>query len=104
MAVEKIITDAPMEATAEILSKPVDVSGLSSATFQAVFTGTPTGTFHVEASIADSNWVDLLAGIPDAAGAAGSRLISLVNLKFQKLRLKYVNASGTGTLNAHVET
>jgi len=104
MAVSKIITDAPMEATSIVLSKPVDVNGLSSVTIQAVFTGTPTGTFAVEASIADSNWVDIVAGIPAAAGAAGSRLVEIVNLKFQLLRLKYTNASGTGTLNAHVET
>lgn len=84
-----------------------------------VDSGTPTGQFYVEATnVADPNdsakasstaadWVDLgLSGLSIAsgvfAGSVASALASLNQLPFAFVRVKYVNASGSGVVSAFV--
>lgn len=77
-------------------------------TIQAVWTGSPTGTFYVEVSNDfdrdrnTGNWESINAlivpALPAVAGAAGSFAVNLDGLWYRFVRLRYVNASGSGTL------
>lgn len=71
--------------------------------------GTLTGTWTLWGSnkmdpntASDTDWTDLTALITptNPAGAATKWTINSVNTRMRRVRLKYVNASGTGTLTA----
>lgn len=74
------------------------------------FTGTPTGTFtewftdKPNPSLADdSDWVQNSGFSPtNPAGAAGKFRQDDATSRSYRRRLKYVNASGTGTISAFV--
>lgn len=73
--------------------------------YQLKWTGTPTGTFDVEATVDGSNWEALtLSPAPQATGGAGGTLISLNQIPYAQVRLKYTRTSGTGSLSAWVMT
>lgn len=72
------------------------------------WSGTPTGTFTLWMSdkptpteADDTDWVQDTAFVPvNPAGAAGKFRDDAYNAKSRRKRLKYVNASGTGTIKA----
>lgn len=74
------------------------------------WTGTPTGTFTLWMSdlsnpseTDDTDWVQDTAWAPtNPAGSAGKARDDVANGKSLRKRLKYVNASGSGTLYAWV--
>lgn len=73
--------------------------------YQLTWTGTPTGTFDIEATVDGTNWEALtLSPAPQATGAAGGTLISLNQIPYAQVRLKYTRTSGTGSLSAWVMT
>ena len=74
------------------------------------WTGTPTGTFtlwmtdkeHPDETN-DNDWVQDTSFTPtNPAGSAGKFRDDAGNAKAYRKRLKYVNASGTGTVTAYV--
>jgi hypothetical protein len=74
--------------------------------FHLVWTGTPTGTFtlwysnkpNADAS-SDSDWVqDTTFSPTNPAGSASKGFYTVGNLCAERIRVKYVNASGSGTL------
>jgi len=74
--------------------------------FHLVWTGTPTGTFtlwysnvpNADAS-SDTDWVqDTTYSPTNPAGSASKSFVTIGNLVANRVRLKYVNASGSGTL------
>lgn len=75
---------------------------------QVEWSGTPTGVFTLWASdkptpseADDTDWVQDTAFVPvNPAGAAGKFRDEAFNAKARRKRLKYVNASGTGTIMA----
>lgn len=84
-----------------------DSDGQSMSVF---YTGTPTGTFSLwhtnkpgpdESN--DNDWIQDTNFAPtNPAGAAGKFGDDAGNSKAYRKRLKYVNASGTGTIQAYV--
>lgn|SRR5678815_5510008 len=81
----------------------------SRMSFQAVWTGTPNGTFSFEVSndpvgVGETvtNWTTLTEPSTftsgDPAGSPTSFLFELVECSFRWIRIKYTNASSTGTL------
>lgn len=87
-------------------SKKMKPSAEGLLAFQLDWTGTPAGTFTLwysnkdrpdEAS--DTDWVQDTTWSPtQPAGAAGKAAYTLGNLRHRWVLVKYVNASGTGTL------
>lgn len=70
--------------------------------WQLTFTGTPTGTFKLQASIdKDFDPIDLIfpEGAISAAGAAGNHQITLSGYPYPWIRLIYTPTSGSGVLN-----
>lgn len=83
-----------------------DVTYLDNAAYQAVWTGTPTGSFIIEATVDGVTWSsldprDADGNPPVAAGAAGNLVINLNQLPFKKIRFMYLAVSGSGTLNVY---
>lgn len=104
-----------MTGTTAITGKAVHIFGLSKASFQAIWTGTPTGTFTVQVSnypgnvynddgtiISSVTWTTLTSPAAwtalQPAGAAGNADFSLADLSQRWIRPIYTNTSGTGTL------
>lgn len=79
---------------------------------QVIFAGTPTGTFTLWFSnkdkpdeTNDNDWVQDTTFVPtNPAGAGGKFWDDAVNANAFRKRLKYVNASGAGTVSAFVST
>lgn len=104
-----------MTGTATVLSAIIDLRNVDAeASLEIVITGTPTGTLSLTGSDQYDpqtnpapTFVPLAAGavtpaLPAVAGAASSTIVALAAqaLGCRALQLKYVNASGTGQLNA----
>jgi len=109
----KLVSGQSMAST--VTSAAVNVQYLDNIAFQAIFTGTPTGTFSVQVSldhqenfvgtgvVTPGTWTNLtLSPVPAATGAAGSVVIDLNQISAPWVRLVYTPTSGTGTLNAYV--
>lgn len=97
----RIVTAGDMSAN--ITSAESTVNQIDNVGIQLDFTGTPTGTFTVEAQRHPSaDWVAIDFGSTiSASGAAGNHRIS-ISSKENKVRVKYTRSSGTGTLNAYI--
>lgn len=109
---KQVIVDGAMENTDEIVSEPTNVEHLQNVGYQANWDGDPVGTFTVEVSNdydptiparQPGTWTELtLSGSPAAAGAPGDLFININQIPARWIRLKYVNDSGSGTLQAWV--
>jgi hypothetical protein len=96
-----------------INSSPYNVQQIYGVAIQAVFTGTPTGTFKIQAS-ADpatgydptdnppSNWTDI-AGSSYSVTAAGNYMWNIFDIMYNWIRLVYTDTSG-GTSTAVLNT
>lgn len=98
-----------MTGTSVLTGLTIAMGPRSSVSYHAVWTGTPNGAFSFEFSNDDvansgsvSNWTALT--VPAAftsgnpVGAAASFGFELVPYSFRWTRIKYTNASSTGTL------
>jgi hypothetical protein len=95
----KTITSGDMSGN--LTSKVTDISHMDNVSIQLNWTGTPTGTFAVQGSLDQANWVSLaLSPTPGAAGAAGNILLDLNQLSFPYIRTIYTASSGSGSLDA----
>lgn len=74
-----------------------------------LYWGTATGTFTVQVSnkkrpvaSTDADWKDLVLARPitQPTGTSGGDYVDLEGIPFLWVRLKYVNASGSSTINA----
>lgn len=102
-----IITNGAMTGTAVLTSTVVPLQFFDNAGVQAVWTGTPNGTFSFEVSN-DYNantgntgtWTAYtITPTPAATGAAGDAFIDINQTGGAYCRVKYTNTSSTGTLN-----
>lgn len=106
----KCITAGSMTGTAVLTGAPCPMRHGDSCSFHAVWTGTPTGTFTFEFSndtdpvnASDLGWTGLTlpasftSGNP--VGSAAGFGFGFVPYEYRWIRVKYTNASSTGTLN-----
>ena len=70
---------------------------------EITYTGTPTGTISVLASDSGINFYPLTFSpvLTQPAGSAGGYTVQLDPYDYQYLMVKYVNASGDGTLTIY---
>lgn len=98
-----------MTGTSVVTSAVLIIRTLACASLQAVWTGTPTGTFVVEGSLDYSvdpagavkdpgTWNSIGVSLTNPTGSAGSSLVDLALTGIPYVRVTYTNASGTGTL------
>ena len=107
------ISAASMTGTATVSGPWVYVHDISvGLAFQAVWTGTPTGTFTVNVT-QDANPANITvlgptaltipsSPSPNPAGSAGSFVFYLSGLTTPWVQLTYTNSTGSGTLNVGV--
>jgi hypothetical protein len=63
--------------------------------------GSPVGVLHIDGKIGDGEWVSITS---KAVSADGDFFIEKTDWLYEKTRLRYVRASGTGTINAQACT
>lgn len=86
------------------LSLPIGIKNLDQVGLQLIWTGTPTGVFTVLHS-PDGNLYDSITvnpSITQPAGSAGHWSVVLQFDPYQWVRVQYVNASGSGTVDVIV--
>ncbi len=110
---EKVILSAGDMSSATLASIGVPMSQMKNFCIQAVFTGSPSGTFKIQVSndIAipgDANpganvvnWTDY-TGSSQTISAAGNIAWGASNCAFQWVRLFYTKSSGTGSVTATI--
>lgn len=104
----KIIDNGAMTGTTAIVSTVLNMEGCDNIGLEAEWTGTPVGTFSVEASNqydpatapnVTFKAVTLASPPANPAGSASGWLLDLNQIPFKWVRLRYTNSSSTGTLN-----
>lgn len=96
----QLMIDGAMENTDIIYSDETDIRHQDNVGLQIRWTGDPTGTITIQATINGTDYEDLtLTGLVQPAGTDGSIIGYLNQLPYRKVRVKYENASGTGVLN-----
>lgn len=100
---EKIISQADMSTS--FLSKAILLDQIYGFSFQAVFTGSPVGSFKLQASNDDvknesdvTNWTDV-ADSSAAVSAAGDLTYNYEGCFFKWVRIVYTAGSGSGSCN-----
>lgn len=90
---------------ADYTSSTINILYLDNIGIQLVWTGTPTGTFIIQVSNDNTTWGTLSPTSPStisAGGSASDAEISLNQLPWKYLRVKYTRSSGTGTLQGYI--
>jgi hypothetical protein len=99
-----------VSGTSTFYGTPMDTRSILNPSLHLQWTGTPTGTFTIwgsnkrDPSLADdSDWfqITLAVAIVQPAGSAGKDFVDMSSWPFAKLRPKYVNAAGSGTIHAY---
>lgn len=96
-----------VSSTNTYYSRAVHPGDAGAVSFQASWTGTPTGTITVwatdkpDADLSnDNDWIQVTDTLTDPAGSA-SKTRQDITCRATAVRLKYVNASGSGVLFAY---
>lgn len=89
------------DMSSNITSPVTDISYMDNVGIELVFTGTPSGTFYVEASNDGATFTAMDFGSPGplASGSASSIILNIQQCPYRQLRVRYVRSSGSGTLN-----
>jgi hypothetical protein len=100
---EKAVVNADMSSS--FASPPIMLDQVVGYSFQAVFTGSPVGTFKIQCSNDDvklasqvSNWSDIASSSKSIA-TAGDIFWNIDNAFYKWTRLVYTAAVGSGTCN-----
>lgn len=97
----QIINAGNMAST--VTSSTTYVGNVDGVTIQAVWTGTPNGTFAINASVDGTDWTPLAYSNPfTASGSAGNFLTTITLSGIQQIQVVYTPSSGSGTLNAYI--
>lgn len=93
----------PMSGTNTIYSQIIDVSKMDNIGLEVVWTGTPVGTFSVQASNSGINFFDLTfnPALAQPTGAPGGYVVDINQFPFKYILLKYVNTAGSGGLTVY---
>lgn len=109
---EWAVKNHAVSTTLTFQSAAVDVRNFDNIGFQAVWTGTPTGTLSVLGSVSQeiptSTTVyvpitfdpDINAGAP--SGSAGDLVWNITDCQYPWLKFQYTNASGSGVINLFI--
>jgi hypothetical protein len=92
--------------SATLTSEPVNIDYTDNVGLQVkITTSNAVGVVTVEASINGVDFValTLVPALPAVASASQSYLISLNQIPYHQIRVKYARTSGTGTLAVTVE-
>lgn len=88
---------------ATVTSAATNIEGYDNVAIQINATGSPTGTFAVQASVDAVNWVDIdLPSTPTLTGSADEILVNMTGLAFPYLRTVYTRSSGSGSADVWV--
>lgn len=88
---------------ATVTSASTNIEGYDNISIQINATGTPSGTFEIQGSVDNSNWIALdLSSVPTLSGAADQILVNLVDLAFPWIRTVYTKVSGSGAVDVWV--
>jgi hypothetical protein len=113
---KKIVTNAVMNTT--VISDPYNVQQLYGVAIQVSYTGTPTGTFKLQASADPATayaspssdtplvWSDIINS-PYSVTAAGDYMWNVFEIMYNYIRVVYTDTSGgtsTAVLNARINT
>lgn len=96
------------DLSADYTSTPTDISTIDRVFLVINVTGTPAGTLTVQASIdyvKNQNvgtWFDMPLSLVALAGAAQDYVVDIQETSIKALRLKYVSASGAGSITANI--
>lgn len=95
------VTIGAMASTNVIYSNITDISNSDNQGLDISWTGTPTGTLEIMASEGGSNFFDFTFDPPitQPAGSAGGYGVSLNQVPWRYILVKYTNASGSGSLS-----
>lgn len=94
----KILSAGDMSA-ATLTSSVTNIQFLDNLAIQCNFTGSPTGTFAVQFSLDNVNWVSSATVPTAAAGSAASNLTNFTLQGAAYVRVVYTKGSGTGSLD-----
>ena len=96
---EILLEAGAMASTGTIYSDPITTTVSEMQCLQAIWTGTPTGTLSIEASLDGSNWSTTTYTFSSSpAGSASSSISDLSSSAYPYFKACYVNTSGTGVL------
>jgi hypothetical protein len=97
------------DMSANLQSNPIWLGHIEHFSIQLVFTGTPNGSFKLQASLDDggidvsspsvTNWTDV-ANSSQAITAAGDHLYTVQNASYKWVRLVWTFSSGSGTITS----
>lgn len=88
---------------ATVTSSATNIEGYDNVAVQINATGTPTGTFAIQASVDNVNWIDVdLPSAPTLSGSADQILVNMGDLAFPYLRTVYTRTSGSGSADVWV--
>lgn len=86
---------------ASIVSGSLNVASMLAGALELIWTGAPTGTFSVQASMDNANWYDTATPVAAPAGSPASTMVQLTDIGFPWVRIKYTKTSGTGSLKVN---
>ena len=89
------------DMSSSITSATTNFQYLDNIGLQLIYTGAPIGTITLEASLDGATWSTLDVG-PVVVNGAGSDLVTLNQLPYNQMRIKYNKTSGTGSLDAYI--
>lgn len=92
------------DMTTTLTSKVTSIGATDNVAYQLVYTGSPVGTFLVEASINGDDWSALTFATPiTTSNAPTGSLININQIPYRQIRLRYVPTSGSGSLTVWFE-
>lgn len=87
-----------VSAATDFTSAGVDLGDLTHYSFHAVFSGSDVaGTFHLEVSNDNSNWIDLSGG-SSSITSSGDALLNISTAGYRYVRYDWNYSSGTGNI------
>lgn len=87
--------------TTNLTSPSVDLSKIVGYCVYAKWTGSPAGAIKLQASLDDTNFVDIQYS-EQAISGAGDFMWNVSNAFYDKVRVVFTFSGGTGTLNAQI--
>lgn len=104
-----LIQSGSMTSTNVITSSAQNIQNFDNIALEISWTGTPTGTFALLASVSESipnatgTFYTLTSpSLTNPSGSAGGYVVSLNQFPYPYIQFKYTNATGSGTLNVYL--